>query len=91
MHQQHQQPQHTSTQLAGAVRYTDNLSRRSDTPPNEYLRYDIKPPDGEAPALEIWGIFAIVPWLSLLRNLLGHTWKGFNQYLAMVNLYFPLA
>ena len=44
---------------AGAVEYTDCISAlgQDPLPANDCPRYDIKQSDGEAPALEIWGMW----------------------------------
>ena len=45
-----------SVQSARAIEFTDCIFAKGyDTNSNEYLRNDIKPSDGEAPVLEIWG------------------------------------
>ena len=46
-----------SAQLAGSIEYTYCISAEWwDPPPNECPGYDIKLLDGDAPALEIWGM-----------------------------------
>ena len=45
--------------MAGAEEYTNCISAEgSDSPPNKFPEYDIKPSDGEAPASEIWGMWS---------------------------------
>ena len=52
--------------MAGAVEYTNCISAEIYPPnSNECSRYDIKQCDGEAPALEIWGMWN-TPSLPLL-------------------------
>ena len=47
--------------------------QRGKTPiPNEYLGYDTKPSDGEAPVLELWGVLSTNLWP--LRS--GLLWPG---------------
>ena len=44
-------------QSAGAVEYTDCISREESDSPNEYPGNDIKQSDSEAPVmLELWGM-----------------------------------
>ena len=62
----------TSRYLAGAVEYTDCISVERQDPHNKCPGYDIKPSDGEAPALEIWGMWS-TPLLPLLP---GSLWLG---------------
>ena len=63
-----------TTQSAGAVEFIDciSLQRSKILPPNKCPGYDIKQSDGEAPALEIWGM-----WSTLSLPLLpGPLWPG---------------
>ena len=46
--------------------------QRGKTPPNEYLGYGLKQSDGEAPVLELWGMWH-TPLLPLLP---GWLWTG---------------
>ena len=58
-------------QLAGAVEYTDCISAEGCNFPNEFLGYDIKQSDGEAPVmLELWGMWSTPLLLCLLGPLL---------------------
>ena len=59
-------------QSSGAVEYTNCISAEVQTPPMSVLDNDIKPSDGKAPALEIWGI-RCTPSLPLLP---GPLWPG---------------
>ena len=52
-------------QWAGAIDYTDLHLCQGVRLPNKCPENDIKPTDGEAPALEIWGMW-ITPPLQLL-------------------------
>ena len=61
-----------SSHSAEAVEYTNCISAEEQDSPNECPGYDIKPSDGEAPALDIWGMWS-TPSLPLLP---GPLWLG---------------
>ena len=70
-------------QFAGAVEYTDYLCKEVDLPLlNEYPGYNTKQCDGEAPVLNLWGM-----WSTLSLPLFsGPLWPGvvaFNRVLPM--------
>ena len=52
-------------QLAGAVKYTNCISAEGQDSTNKCSGYDIKPFDGKAPVMELWGIWS-TPSLLLL-------------------------
>ena len=66
---------------AWALEYTDSLSALRP-PPNECPVYDIKQPDGEAPVLEIWGMWS-TPSLPLFPGLLLPGVVGPDRVLSM--------
>ena len=46
--------------MGGAVKYADCISAEGQDPPstlNEYPGYNAKQSDGEAPVLELWGMW----------------------------------
>ena len=56
---------HTPAQSPGAVKYIDCISAEELNSPNRCPGYDVKPSDGEAPVLELWGMWS-TPSLLLL-------------------------
>ena len=53
-------------QSTGAVEYTDSISAEGYNFPSECPGYDTKKSDGEAPVLELWGM-----WSTLSFSLLS--------------------
>ena len=71
-----------SAQSAWAVEYTDCTPAGGKILPKKYLGYEIKPSNGEAPAVEIWGIHS-APSLPLLQAPFWPAVVGPDRVLSM--------
>ena len=60
------------TQSVGTAQYIDCISAEGYDSSNECPGYDTKQSDGEAPAMELWGMRCT----SLLTSLAGPFWAG---------------